>query len=278
MNNIPHAVVTTPRRPKPADVDEARAQAKRLGLSFVERRSLSWERLVEESGAQAVLAAAVGDRALWLPGMRQPWRFHGGMAVLRIRRLLEHGEMDPFLVACDCAPAIGSSTAPGGACADALSRRMRSGRDGHVEVVEASPLLHAVIAHGVEQVRFGEAPIDSAWIACTSRWATTSRCCARCPTAPTIPSTSTRCSARARAQPPGFDVVRALADPRPLAAEALVEARRVARRRVVIQDRKRGGELERLGIPELPVMGRYAAARFGGGSAAREREKSGRAR
>jgi hypothetical protein len=56
----------------------------------------------------------------------------------------------------------------------------------------------------------------------------------------------------ARAQPGGFDLVRALADARPLRAEALAEARRVARRAVVVKDGAPGWDLVRLGLTPLP--------------------------
>jgi hypothetical protein len=56
----------------------------------------------------------------------------------------------------------------------------------------------------------------------------------------------------ARAEPGGFDVVRRLSDPRPLAPEALAEARRVARRWVVVKDGAPGWDLARLGLTPMP--------------------------
>ncbi|WP_373049570.1 class I SAM-dependent methyltransferase [Vulgatibacter sp.] len=258
------AVVTTPRRPKAVDVAEARAEAARLGCRYVERRSQGWEKLVETTGARAVLAVAHGDRALWLPGMTVPWRFHGGMAVLRIRRMIAGVEPDPFLAACDVRAGDRFLDCTGGACADALVAAHAVGEGGHVEVIEASALLHAVTGHGARHVRFGEAPIDAALSRMHVTLGDHLEVLRSLPDRsydvvyfdPMFRETTTAA--------PGFDVVRALADPRPLAAEALAEARRVARRRVVLQDRKTGGELERLGLPELPVMSRYAQVRFGG--------------
>lgn len=258
------AVVTTPRRPKEADVAEAQAEAARLGLPYVARRSHSWQRLVEETGAEAILACATGDRALWLPGMQAPWRFHGGMAVLRIRRLIGRHEVDPFLLACDLHPGHRLLDCTGGALADAIVAAHAVGEGGHVEAIEASPLLHAVTAHGAEEVRFGEPAIDAA----LGRIHVTlgdHREVLR-----TLPDRSfdvvyfDPMFREGTSAPPGFDVVRALADPRALSAEAVAEAKRVARRRVVVQDRKTGGELERLGLEELPVISRHASTRFGG--------------
>jgi hypothetical protein len=55
-----------------------------------------------------------------------------------------------------------------------------------------------------------------------------------------------------RAEPPGFDLVRRLADRRPLTPEALARARRVARRWVVVKDGAPGWDLARLGLVPLP--------------------------
>jgi hypothetical protein len=55
-----------------------------------------------------------------------------------------------------------------------------------------------------------------------------------------------------RAEPAGFDLVRRLADPRPLAPETLARALRVARRSVVVKDGAPGWDLARLGLVPLP--------------------------
>jgi hypothetical protein len=56
----------------------------------------------------------------------------------------------------------------------------------------------------------------------------------------------------AREEPPGFDLVRRLGDRRPLEPEALREARRVARRAVLVKDGTPGWDLARLGVAPLP--------------------------
>ena len=56
----------------------------------------------------------------------------------------------------------------------------------------------------------------------------------------------------ARAEPAGFDLVRRLADPRPLSKESLARARRVARRWVLVKDGAPGWDLARLGLTPLP--------------------------
>jgi hypothetical protein len=72
---------------------------------------------------------------------------------------------------------------------------------------------------------------------------------------------------RPRPAAPDFAALRLLADQTPLSAEDIIEARRVARRWVLVKDAWPGKELERLKIPALPfrrsaeiVFGRIAGA------------------
>lgn len=256
------ALVTTPRRPKRIDVSEARAEATRLGLPYVERGGLSFERFAEQ--ADVVLLAARGDRALWLPALTQPYRFHGGMAVLRIRRLCQAvPEADPFLTACDIRPGDTVLDATGGACGDALVAAHAVGPAGKVIVAEASPLLHAVMGHGVRKIRFGEKPVDEALDRMEVHLADHADLLRSLPDRSVDVIYFDPMFRETTKAAPGFDVIRTLADPRPLERAVIDEALRVARRRVVIQDHKNGGELERLGVPELPIMGRRAPVRFG---------------
>ncbi len=64
----------------------------------------------------------------------------------------------------------------------------------------------------------------------------------------------------ARAEPAGFDVVRRLADPRPLSPAALARARRVARRWVIVKDGAPGWDLARLGL--VPLASARGAHRY----------------
>lgn len=256
-------LVTTPRRPSEGDVAEAHRVAARLRLPYVERRNRSLDRLAAERSAAALLLVAERDRALWLPGLGAPWRFHGGLAVLRIRRLEAGGDRDPFLAACDLRPGDRVLDCTGGALADALVAAWAVGPEGRVDAIEASPLLCEVIAHGAARIRFGEPTIDAALDRIRVLAGDHLDHLRRLGSGSYDVVYFDPMFRETTHAPPGFDVLRALADPRPLSREALEEACRVARRRVVLQDRKAGGELERLGLAELPVISRHARTRFG---------------
>lgn len=231
-----------------------------LGLRYLQREGRSLERLSED--AALVLIVTKGQRALWFPGLRQPWRFHGGMGVLRIRRLLQ-GETDPLLDACDVRPGDRILDATGGACADALVLAHGVGAGGRVDVVESSPLLHAVISHGVEAIRFGEEAIDAALDRMKVHLGCHRAFLQGLPDRSVDTVYFDPMFREPEKAPPGFGVIRLLGNDAPLSRSVLEEATRVARRRVVVLDQKEGGELERLGIPVSPVGGRYSALRFG---------------
>ncbi|WP_169788834.1 class I SAM-dependent methyltransferase [Vulgatibacter incomptus] len=253
--------MTTPRRPPAADIQEAVAVAGALGLGF-EPRNAGLDELASRCGASAVLVVSQRDRAIWLPDGTPAFRFHGGMAVLRIRRMIA-GEIDPLVVACDLRPGDRVVDATAGACADALVLAHAVGPEGSVLALESSPFLHAVTSFGVRTRRFGEEAIDAALDRMEVAQGPHLELLASMPTASADVVYFDPMFKSATKAPPGFEVLRALADYTPLTAEALREARRVARRRLVVQDRRGSGELERLGIPEAPVMGRTAPVRFG---------------
>jgi hypothetical protein len=59
-----------------------------------------------------------------------------------------------------------------------------------------------------------------------------------------------------------FIPLRTLANPAPIAVEALKEAKRIARKRVVVKETRNSREFERLGLPER-AGGRYSRIQYG---------------
>ena len=208
-----------------------------------------------------MLRAGARVRELWAAGAEAPLRFHGGLGVVRIRRLLS-GDHDVMVSALDLRPGDRVLDATAGLCADALVAAHAVGDGGEVVACEASPLLAELLAFGAAHPP-GDPPVAAA--------------CAR------LRIVAAEHLAFLRAQPDrSFDQVyfdpmfrrptgaaldfarlRDLADPRPLERAALEEARRVARRRVVVRDRRESRELVRLGLVPIPGLSRTGATKYG---------------
>jgi SAM-dependent methyltransferase len=245
--------VTTPLRPRAEEEAAAREAAGRHGLPFAPRGNLSAARAAERAGAEALLVLSPARSVLWLDGAEAAWS--AGMGVLRARRTLartsgrpldERATRDPFLEAAGLLPGEAVLDATLGLGADALVAAAAVGPAGGVVGIEASPALAVWVAEGLRrldleparriEVRVGDHETALASLPDRSFDAVVFDPMFR----------------HARAEPAGFDLLRRLADPRPLSRAALDRACRVARRRVVVKDGAPGWDLARLGLAPLP--------------------------
>ncbi|HZZ85068.1 MAG TPA: class I SAM-dependent methyltransferase [Anaeromyxobacteraceae bacterium] len=238
--------VTTSQEPSRQEEASARAAASARDLPFAARGKRPLAEVAAESGAEALLVLSPRRAGLWLDGVERWW--DPGMGALRLKRL-DRGEppaADPFLAAAGIRPGERILDCTLGLGADALVAAGAAGPDGSVLGVEASPALAALVAEGLArlphpaarriEVRAGDAaallaglPPRSFDLVCFDPM-----------------------FRHARAEPPGFDLVRRLADQRPLEPETLLAARRVARRAVLVKDGAPGWDLARLGLEPLP--------------------------
>lgn len=237
--------VTTPFDPPAPALDAARDAAARLGLPFLSRGRRSLAEVAVEAGVEALLV--LGARAsLFTDGRERPW--DPGMGALRTKRLSigETATADPFLEAARLRPGDVVVDCTLGAGADALVAAAAVGPEGRVVGLESSPVLAAWVAEGLARLP-GEAARRIAVVAADHReWLVSA------PERSADVVVFDPMFRHARAAPPGFDLVRRLADARPLAPEVLARARRVARRGVLVKDGTPGWDLARLGLSPLP--------------------------
>jgi 16S rRNA (guanine1516-N2)-methyltransferase len=174
----------------------------------------------------------------WLRAKRARARLRGGVA--------DPTGHDPFLDAAGIREGDAVLDCTLGLGADALVAAVAAGPSGRVLGVEASPALAAWVAEGLR--RLGDGAADRVEVQAGDHAAVLS---ALAPASFDVVVFDPMFR-HARAGPAGFDVVRRLADPRPLSPGALREARRVARRWVVVKDGAPGWDLARLGLAPLP--------------------------
>jgi SAM-dependent methyltransferase len=251
MTSAVRLAITTPLRPSPAEEAEARAAAARHALPFVARERRAAADVLREAGADALLV--LSPRASTLVSGGEERRWSPGMGALRARRARERRRgggdattRDTFLDAAalrdgdavlDCTLGLG---------ADALVAAVAAGPRGRVVGIEASPALAAWVAEGLRRVD------DEAAARVEVRAGDHATILAALPDRSFDVVTFDPMFRHARAEPAGFDLVRRLADARPLSPEALARARRVARRWVLVKDGAPGWDLARLGLVPLP--------------------------
>jgi len=243
--------VTTPLRPSPAEEAAARAAAERHRLPYAPRGKRPAAEVAREAGADALLVLSPRFAALVVAGAERRWS--PGMGSLRAKRLRGRAAgiddptaRDPFLDAAglregdlvlDCTVGLG---------ADALVAAEAVGPRGRVVGIEASPALAAWVAEGLRRLP------DEAARRIEIRSGGHAEVLADLPDRSFDVVLFDPMFRHARSEPPGFDLVRRLADPRPLSPDALARARRVARRWVLVKDGAPGWDLARLGLVPLP--------------------------
>lgn len=241
-------IVTTSRQPNPAHLVEAERWAARLGAPLVDRADLSLTRLTEAYGVPGVLVVG-GDRVTYYePSRDLLYFYHPGMARRRIRNL-QAGHGDPMINAMGLGPGDSVLDCTLGRGADATVAAYLVGPTGRVVGVEKVPVLAWLTIEGLQHYPMEDDATREAM----------RRVEAHCADYKDF----------LRAQPDeAFDVVyfdpifeqmvpgacsmiplRQLASHEPVTAETLAEARRVARRRVVIKQQTGSRLWAALGLP-----------------------------
>ncbi len=229
-------VVTTSRRSDPELVARARRWAERLGVRFVARADRSLSRLCREEGVEAGLTVTPVRVGLVIPAEGVEYFYHPSMARTRIRNLRD-GKGDPMVTAMALQPGDSVLDCTLGRASDAIVAAWAVGAGGRVVGYEADPLIAALTIEGLASYEIEGAGVQEAM----RRIDAMQGDCVE--VLPALADDS-------------FDVVyfdpffhepvndsqamqplRRLGVHRPIPAKAFEEARRVARRRVVVKQR-----------------------------------------
>jgi hypothetical protein len=236
--------VTTSLDARAAELAAAADAARRHGLPLAPRRS-TLPVTAAAAGVEALLVLSARRAALWIEGRERAW--DPGMGALRLKRLRagEATSRDGFLEAAAIRPGDRVLDATLGLGADALVAAAAAGPGGGVLALESSRALAALVCEGLARLD------DPAAARVEVRWADAAAFLAAAEPRSFDLVVFDPMFRHAQAEPPGFDLVRRVGDPRPLAPEALARARRVARRAVLVKDGAPGWDLARLGLAPL---------------------------
>lgn len=240
---VPLAVTVTAKQPG-RYVVRAREKAQEWGLPFLERPPRT--PLEETLGTQAEALLVLTGEGWKLHDAEGTIYFSPGMAVVRIKRLGTPLQAEDVLVRlCELKP--GDSVFDGtlGLGADAQVCARVVGPTGRVIGVEASLPLYALASEGLKAPLFeGSAPIEvkhGRALEVLETLESRSIDCVIFDPMFDLPKSSTT----------SFTMLRRYALHDPLDEGTLLEARRVARRWVVVKAGRYGQELERLGLTPL---------------------------
>lgn len=256
---MPKTIVTTDRKKHSESVILAQEAADRLGIDFIERNRESMEELRQRYGAEHILIAKKG--AYTLDTADGELFFHPNMAQLRIKNL-RMGEEDHMVKAMGLQEGMSVLDCTLGFGADAIVASFVAGERGSVTGLEASPYIALITGQGMQHFLANNYELHSA--------------------IKRIKVVNSNYLDYLKEQPDdSVDVVyfdpmfrhpltdshninplRAVADHSPLSEEAVKEARRVARQRVVMKENSRSNEFQRLGFHEI-AGGRHSKVNYG---------------
>ena len=255
-------VVTTSLKADPVSVREAADWAARLGARVVRRRGRSIPSLCREEGVEGALVLSTVRPPTFMPADGAVgYSYHPGMAIARIRNVRQ-GLGDPMVTAMALQAGDSVLDCTLGRASDALVASFVVGPRGRVVGIESSPILAELTIHGLQTyepagegltpvLRRIEAhrgdhleylsarPADEFDVVCFD------------------PLFEEPVEASSAMEP-----FRPLADAQPLSGEAVAEARRVARRCVVIKERPDAALWERLQVDRV-VAGRTSSIAYG---------------
>jgi hypothetical protein len=262
---MPALIVTTSREPNDAHQAEASRWAGLLEAQVVDRADLSLARLAAAHGAPGVLVVG-GDRVTYYePARDLLYFFHPGMARRRIRNLKarETGNRDPMITALGIGPGDSVLDCTLGRGTDATVAAFVVGTEGRVVGIEKVPVLAWLTVEGLRHYEIEDADTRAAM----------RRVEAYCADYAEFLPLQGDGSYDAVYFDPIFEQMvagasamiplRQLASHEPLTSEALAQARRVARRRVVIKQPAGSPLWERLGIDVEIVTGGKSHVEYG---------------
>jgi 16S rRNA (guanine1516-N2)-methyltransferase len=219
---------------------------------YVERRGISVRKLFERYQAEhIVIPSADGIQWHAKESEGRPFFFHPGLSLVRVKRLLE-GQGDPMLTACsfragddvlDCTAGLGS---------DAIVFSFAGGSRSTVTALESEFPLYYIVSHGLREYETEIPELNAALRRIHTVHAD------HASLLPGLPDKSVdivyfdpmfRDPLRSST---GITPLRSFANERMVTAESVEEAKRIARKCVVLKEQRDSGEFERLGFTKDP--------------------------
>lgn len=248
--------MTTSYHPQPEREQMARQLAEQFSVPYILRERRTLKQLFAETGfTQAVVVSHEGIR--WEDQEGRRFFFHPSMSAVRVKRLRSGGS-DPLVASSgmrrgdevlDCTLGMG---------ADAIVAAFVTGSEGKVVALESQRVIAALVKHGMRTYSTDRADLAEAMRLVEVVCADYREYLPRLPDKsfdivmfdPMFGKTVRESSA--------MQALRPLANPEPLDPASVKEAVRVARRTVLLKERRDSDEFARLGFRVVKEASTYA--------------------
>lgn len=239
--------VTTSYHPTEAEFELAERLAERLSCRLVQRRQSSLPRLQRTYGNQDIVVATTQGLRFFPQGAKEPFFFHPSSAQVRMKRLLR-GEPDGLLETAGVRPGDTVLDCTAGLGSESILMAYAAGPEGAVTALESEPLVALLVEEGLKTYNSGLPPLDDAMRRVRVVQADHLDYLKEQPSGsadvvyfdPMFRQTIEETSAIAP--------LKGIANHGEIRSEAVEEARRVARRTVILKEHRESGEFKRLGF------------------------------
>ncbi|MCI3920421.1 class I SAM-dependent methyltransferase [Paenibacillus sp. TRM 82003] len=246
MNN--RVVATTTYDPSPDSIARAEAAAAELGGVYAPRARFSIARLRKRYGDDVSIVVASASGFEWHDaGGAPPFFFHPGMSLVRAKRLAAGGR-DAMLEAAMFAPGDAVLDCTAGLCADAILFSFAGGPGTRVTALESQYPLHFIVKHGLREYASDWEPFANAMRRVEALHREHDEYLRSLPdNAYDIVYFDPMFREPERASS-GISPLRAFANAGAVRAETIEQAKRVARKAVVLKEKGQSQEWARLGF------------------------------
>ncbi len=152
-------IVTTAGRPDDLSMVLADFVCSKIDVPFVARNKRSIRKLAEDFQAN-IIVAGKNRYEYYAFGAEEPFFFHPNSAAFRLKRVAR-GEMEPFLDAAQLEKGDSVLDCTLGLGADAMLAAYTVGQYGRVVGLEANPNVAFIVAHGMKAYDTSELPLTA---------------------------------------------------------------------------------------------------------------------
>lgn len=253
-------VVTTALKQTPEMERRAKEIAAELGCVYVERNDQPVKALLEIRSVSGLLVTHTGKLSYVSDGGDE-FFFHPGLAGLRIEQI-NNGQTDRMIEAMALLPGDSVLDCTLGLGADAIVAAYVAGAAGLVVGLESSLPLAYLVKTGLSSYISKDQMLAESMRRVRATWADHLEYLSGLAAGSFDVVYFDPMFRRPRLQSPAINSLRILADPAPVTDLAIDLAVRIARKRVVLKERRGSSEFERLGFTGI-LGGRYAPIRYG---------------
>ncbi|MDF2671063.1 MAG: SAM-dependent methyltransferase [Paenibacillus sp.] len=259
-------VVTTSHTPSEESIDSSKRIAAELGCRWVPRGGKSIRKLAQTYKTPHIMLQADDELKLYMDVLNEddpgndshhnvsvepaPMFFHPSLSFVRVKRLMR-GEGDALIECSGAERGDSILDCTAGLASDSIVFSYAVGGEGHVLAIESEPALHMLIREGLAHYKTHLPSFNEAMRRVEAKLGSHEQILKDLPDKSVDivyfdPMFRSPIDDSSAIQP-----LRKLANHSPLSLEAIEQAKRVARKRIVLKEHRDDGEFERLGFNRM---------------------------